>query len=166
MGDLEAARLAGEQATAHQPERLGEEGLHIVGLQAPGLGLLQAQAQRGNVRIGQQVAVQCPLGQQTVEPRGHLGVDGLLEAGADLWVVAVLDRLQQDVTQGAALERLAEHVEDPAAVGAALLLHLVEQALEDRAPAGVGGNQRQRLRVLGEALLDRPAGVAVPHRGW
>ena len=72
----------------------------------------------------------------------------------------------QEVAQRPALEGLAEDVEDLAAVGAALLLDLLQQPLRRPALAGVGGDEVPQAADLGladavdaaEPLLD-PVGV-------
>ena len=90
-------------------------------------------------------------------------------------LVAVPDRLDEQVPQRLALEGLAEHVEDLALVGLALLLDLAEQLGEDHALAGIAGDQVPQVADLGladavdaaEALLDPvrvPRQVVVDHQ--
>ena len=52
------------------------------------------------------------FGDELVQALADGRVDDLVEPGADLGVVAVADRLEEEVAQRVALERLAEHVED------------------------------------------------------
>ena len=81
----------------------------------------------------------------------------------------------QQVAQGRLAERLAEHVEDLAAVGLALLLDLGQQPGEDLALAGVVGDEVPQPADLlladavdaAEALLDAvrvPRQVVVDHQ--
>ena len=88
---------------------------------------------------------------------------------------AVLDGLQQQVAQRRLGERLPEDVEDLAAVGLAHLLDLLQQAREDLALAGVGGDEVPEAADLlladavdaAEALLDAvgvPRQVVVDHQ--
>ena len=114
------------------------------------------------------------FGDELVQALADGRVDDLVEPGADLGVVAVADRLEEEVAQRVALERLAEHVEDLAVVGLALLLDLGEQLGEDGAFPGVGRDEVPQVADLGladavdaaEALLDPvrvPREVVVDH---
>ena len=71
--------------------------------------------------------------------------------------VTVPDRLQQQVPQRVALERLAEHVEDLALVGRPLLFYLVQERLEDATFPGVGRDQVPQVAHLGLADAVDPA---------
>ena len=98
------------------------------------------------------------------------------EAGAHLGLVAVADRLDQQVAQRPALElELAEHVEDLAAERLARLLELLQQPAVDLALAGLLGDQVPEVADLGladavdaaEALLEAvrvPGQVVVDHQ--
>ena len=93
----------------------------------------------------------------------------------DLGLVAVADRLDQQVAQRRPRKTLAEHVEDLAAERLALLVDLLEQPLEHLALAGVVGDEVPQVADLGladavdaaEALLDAvrvPRQVVVDHQ--
>ena len=98
------------------------------------------------------------------------------EAGAHLGLIAVTDRLDEQIAQGLALElQLAEHVEDLAAEGLAGLLQLLQQPAVDVAFAGLLGHQVPQVADLGladavdaaEALLDAvgvPRQIVVHHQ--
>ena len=115
------------------------------------------------------------FGDELVQALADGLVDDLVQPGADVGPVAVADRLEEQVLERLALERLAEHVEDLALVGLALLLDLVEQLGEDHALAGVVGDQVPQVADLGladpvdaaEPLLDPvrvPRQVVVDHQ--
>ena len=102
-------------------------------------------------------------------------VDHLLHLRPDLGLLAVADRLEQEVAQRPFLERGAEHVEDLAAVGLALLLDLAQQKQEDVALARVARDEVPEPADLlladavdaAEALLDPvrvPGQVVVDHQ--
>ena len=118
---------------------------------------------------------ECPLVEQVLEPVADAGVDHLVHLGLDLGLLAVADRLDQQVAQRGLGERLAEDVEHLAAVGLALLLDLLQQPGEDLALAGVGGDEVPQVADLlladavdaAEALLDPvrvPRQVVVDHQ--
>ena len=97
---------------------------------------------------------------------------------AHLGLVAVADRLDQQVAQRRVLEDalVAEHVEDLVAERLALLRELLEQPLEHLALAGLVRDQVPEVADLGladavdapEALLDavRVPGQVVVHQRW
>ena len=101
-------------------------------------------------------------------------VDHLQEARLDLGLLAVADRLDQEVAQRLLLEQLAEDVVDPAAERLARRLELLQEAGVDRALAGLVGDQVPEVADLGladavdaaEALLEAvgvPGQVVVDH---
>ncbi len=103
-------------------------------------------------------------------------LDGLGQARADLGLLAVADRLDEQIAQRLALElQLAEHVEDLAAQAPARLLELLQQLAVDVALAGLLGDEVPEVADLGladavdapEALLDAvgvPGQVVVDHQ--
>ena len=102
-------------------------------------------------------------------------VDLAEQLGLRLGLVAVADRLDQQVAQRVALEQLAEHVVDLAAERRARLFQLLEQAAVDLALARVGGAEVPQVADLGladavdaaEALLQPvrvPGQVVVDHQ--
>ena len=116
-----------------------------------------------------------PLVEELLEAVADAGVDDLVHLRLHVRPLAVLDRLQQQVAQRGLGERLAEDVEDLAAVGLALLVDLLQQAGEDLALAGVGGDEVPEPADLlladavdaAEALLDAvgvPRQVVVDHQ--
>ena len=116
-----------------------------------------------------------PLVEELLEAVADAGVDDLMHLGLHVGPLAVLDRLQEQVAQRRLGERLAEDVEDLAAVGLALLLELLQQPGEDLAFAGVGGDEVPEPADLlladavdaAEALLDAvgvPRQVVVDHQ--
>ena len=98
------------------------------------------------------------------------------QPGAHLGLVAVADRLDQQVAQRPALElELAEHVEDLAAERLARLLELLQQLAVDVALAGLLGDEVPEVADLGladavdaaEPLLEAvgvPGQVVVDHQ--
>ena len=115
------------------------------------------------------------LVEQLLEPVGDAGVDDLLHlrpvSGSSPYRIASISRSRSGVSPNA----VAEHVEDLAAVGLALLLDLLQQPGEDLALAGVAGDevpQAADLRLAdavdaAEALLDPvrvPRQVVVDHQ--
>ena len=109
-------------------------------------------------------------------PRSSAWSTTVGEAGAHLGLVAVADRLDQQVAQRPALElELAEHVEDLAAERLARLLQLLQQRAIDIALARLVGDQVPQVADLGladavdaaEALLEAvrvPRQVVVDHQ--
>ena len=103
-------------------------------------------------------------------------IDHRRQAGTDLGLVAVADRLDEQLAQGAALElELAEHVEHLAAERLARLLQLFEELAIDIALAGLLGHQIPEVAHFGladavnaaEALLEAvrvPRQIVVDHQ--
>ena len=84
-------------------------------------------------------------------------VDDLIHACFDLGIIAVADRLDQQVFERDVVEGLAEHIEDLAAERGAFDLDLVEQLLEHLAFAGAHGNDVPQVADLGLAdAVDAP----------
>ena len=175
VGDLVASLLALGDAAA-EPGEGGLEGqLDVVRLQAAGAGLIHRCAQRAEVGVGEVIGSQCPLVEDLLEPVADAGVDDLMHLRLHVGPLAVVDGVQQQVAQRGLVERFAEHVEDLAAVGLALLLDLVQQPGEDLAFAGVAGDEVPQPADLfladavdaAEALLDAvgvPRQVVVDHQ--
>jgi hypothetical protein len=101
--------------------------------------------------------------------------DLAMQAGANLGVFAVADGFDQQVFEALVLEDFAEDVEDATAQRLALDFQLLEQALEDVALAGLGGDHVPQVADLGladavdaaEALLQAvgvPRQVVVDHQ--
>ena len=158
-------------------ERLEEERLDVVRLQAARFGALHVLADAGHAARVHRVVGQRALFEQVLELRPVDGVvDGLRQPGAHLGPVAVADRLDQQVAQRPALElELAEHVEDLAAERLAGLFELLQQRAIDVALAGLLGHQVPQVADLGladavdaaEALLEPvrvPGQVVVHHQ--
>ena len=158
-------------------ESLQEERCDEVGLEPAGLGPLHLLADLPMRRtsmliVGEGAArsssvVRCVA----VERASTTSV----QPGADLGLVAVADRLQEQVAQRIASKTLAQHVEDLAAQRLALDLQLLEQALEDLALARLLGHQVPEVADLGladavdaaEPLLEAvgvPGQVVVDHQ--
>ena len=175
-GDLEAAGLAAVDAAAQVLEGGAEEALDVVGLEALGVRPLHLLADRldlgeGQGLLGQRAAL------EEVEEVGVAGgvVDDLEEARLDLGLLAVADRLDQEVAERLLLEQLAEHIVDPAAECRARRFELFEQAGVDGALAGLVRDQVPEMADLGladpvdaaEALLEAvgvPGQVVVDHQ--
>ena len=115
------------------------------------------------------------LVEEVLEAVADGGVDDLVHLRLHVGALAVLDGLEQQVAQRGLGEGLAEDVEDLAAVGLAHLVELLQQAGEDLALAGVGGDEVPQAADLlladavdaAEALLDAvgvPRQVVVDHQ--
>ena len=103
-------------------------------------------------------------------------VDDLVQLRPDLGPIAVTDRVQQQVAQRLPLERLAEHVEDLAAVGASRCSSILSSSSWNTvAFPGAGRDQVPQVADLGladavdaaEPLLDPvrvPRQVVVDHQ--
>jgi len=76
-----------------------------------------------------------------------------------LRLLAVADRVDEQLPQRHALECLAEHVEDLATVGLPLLLDLLQQPKEDVPLAGAG---RDHVPEMADLLLADPVDAAKP----
>lgn len=98
--DLEAALLARVNLAVDLLERLEEERPDEVGLEPAGVGALHLLADPGHVgqvhRVGGERLL-LEQGQQMVVVHG--GVDDAVEPGAHLWVIAVADRLDEQLAQ-------------------------------------------------------------------
>ena len=175
-GDLEAAGLAPVDAPAQVLEGLAEEALDVVGLEALGVRPLHLLADRLDLGEGQGLLGQRAALEQ-IQEVGVAGgvVDHLQEARLDLRLLAVADRLDQEVAQGLLLEQLAEDVVDPAAERLARRLELLQEAGVDVALAGLVRDQVPEVADLGladavdaaEALLEAvrvPGQVVVDHQ--
>ena len=177
VGHLETARLALFGRAAQAFEGFLKERLDVVRLQAAGLGAFHLLPDAIDPRGVHHVVGERPLFQQVLQllPVQRVVQHGR-QAGAHLGLIAVADRLDQQIAQGLALElQLAEHVEDLAAEGLAGLLQLLQQPAVDVAFAGLLGHQVPQVAHLGladavdaaEALLDAvgvPRQVVVHHQ--
>ena len=116
-----------------------------------------------------------PLRQQLLEPSDDALVDDLVHPRLDLGLLAVADRLDQQLAQRGVGERGAEHVEHLAAVRLALLLDLAEQPAKtspSRVLSATRFHRRQTSLLAdavdaAEALLDPvrvPRQVVVDHQ--
>jgi hypothetical protein len=167
--DLVAARLALCGAPAEALERLVEERLDVVRLEAVGLHALHAQPDLLDVGERHHVVVQRLPCQHLLEAVADGGVDDLEELAADLLLVAVADRLDEQVLEAAVAEHFAEDVIDATAERLALLLKLLQQPPVDVALASLGGDHVPHVADLGlpdavnaaETLLDA---VGVPRQ--
>ena len=177
VGDLVAARLALLGRAAQALERLEEEGLDVVRLQAARLGPLHVLADAVDPAGVHRVVGERPLFEQVLELAAVERVlDDRRQPGAHLGLVAVADGLDQQVAQRPALElELAEHVEDLAAQRLARLLELLQQLAVDVAFARLLGDQVPEVADLGladavdaaEPLLEAvrvPRQVVVDHQ--
>ena len=113
VGDLETLGLAWVNRTAKRLEAFHEERADKVRLKAAGLGffhffLYRKQALGGETFLSQRVAVENGHQMLAVEDI----VDGLIEAGADLGLVAVANGFQQHVLKAVAFKDFSEDVED------------------------------------------------------
>ncbi len=112
-------------------EGLEEEAGDVVRLEAAGLGALHVFADAADGRRVHAVAGERALVEEVAAALAVDDVvDDLLEPGPDLGLVAVADRLDEQLAQRLVAEELAQDVEDAAAEGLALLFELLEQALE------------------------------------
>ena len=96
------------------------------------------------------------------------------EPGLDVFALAVLDGLEQEVLQRRPLEQLAEHIVNAPAERFARRLQLLQKPRIHLALAGIGGNQIPQVADLGlpdavnapEALLDLvrvPGQIVIDH---
>ena len=158
-------------------EGFEEERLDVVRLEAARLGALHVLADAVHAAGVHRVVGERPLFEQVLELAAVERVlDDRGQAGAHLGLVAVADRLDQQVAQRPPLElELAEHVEDLAAERLARLLQLLQQRAVDVALAGLLGDQVPEVADLGladavdaaEALLEAvgvPRQVVVDHQ--
>ena len=99
-------------------------------------------------------------------------VHDLIQPGPDLGLVAVADRLQEQVTKGLVVESdLAQHVEDLAPERLTLLLQLLQEPLVDLALASLLRDEIPEVADLGladavdaaEPLLDAGSGSRAGH---
>ena len=87
-------------------------------LEPASLGLVHLRPDPLDVGERQRLGGQRRVLDRVAHPVADRGVDDLVEPGPHLGSIAVADRLDQQVAQSASAERLAEHVEDLAPVGA------------------------------------------------
>ena len=162
-------------APAQVLEGGAKEALDVVGLEALGVRPLHLLADLLDPAERQGLLDQGAAVQQLDQVRltGRV-VDGLQQARLDLRLLAVADRVDQQVLQRPLLEQLAEDVVDPAAERLARGLQLLQEAGVDGALAGLVRDQVPQVADLGladavdaaEALLEAvrvPGQVVVDH---
>ncbi len=120
VGDLVAALLAFDDASAEPSEGGLERELDVVRLEAPCAGLVHRCPERCEVGLGEVVGGEGALVEDLLEAVADAGVDDLVHLGPHVGLLAVADGLEQQVAQRGLAEGLAEDVEDLAAVGLAL----------------------------------------------
>ena len=140
---LVTACLPLPRRTAEPPERLAEERLDVVRLQAARLGPLHLLADALHARGVHRVVNELPFLEQVLQRSAvERLVDGGVEARAHLRLFAVADGVEQQVAQGLPLElQLPEHVEHLAAERLPGLFQLLQQPPVDVAFAGLVGDQ-------------------------
>src|SRR5208282_2659735 len=128
VGDLVAARFALLGRPAQKSERLVEERLDIVRLEAAGLGALHLFSDSPDPAGVHGVVGERPFFKQVPQPPAvEREIEHHLQAGPHFGLIAVPDRLDEQLAQGSPLElKLAEHVENLAAERLARLLELVQ----------------------------------------
>ena len=174
---LVAARFTLDGRAAELPERLVEERLDVVRLQAARLGPLHLLAHALHAAGVHRVVDELPFLEQVLQCRPvERLVDGGIEARAHLRLLAVADGVEQQLAQRPSFElQLAEHVEDLAAECLPGLFQLLEQPPVDVALAGLVGDQVPQVADLrladavdaAEALLQSvrvPGQVVVDHQ--
>ena len=153
MRHLVTACLPLSYGSTEQPERLAEERLDVVRLQATCLGSLHLLADalhaRGVHRVVNELAfLEKVLQRDAVERL----IDGGVEARAHLRLFAVADGVEQQVAQRFPLElQLPEHVEHLAAERLPSLFQLLQQPPVDVAFAGLVRDQIPQMTDLGLA---------------
>ena len=176
VGDLVSSGFATVDRAAELIERLEEERPHEERLQPSRLGPLHLflhleEPIRRHRFLGEGAAVEQAL--QVVVVEGVVDAGG--EAGADLGLVAVADSFNKHFLKAAALEHFAQDIEHPPLEGLAFDAELFEQAVEDRALAGLFGDEVPEMANLvladavdaAEALFDSvriPGQVVVDHQ--
>ena len=176
VGNLEAPGLARMRCASDRVKRLQEECPHEERLEAAGFGLLHLlldgeESVGAHRLLGERVAIQERLEVIVVECL----VDLLGEARTDFRLVAVADRLHQQILETHLLKDLAQNVEDAALKRLALDFHLLQQAVVDIAFAGLLGDEIPEMAHLRlpdpvnatEALLQPiriPGQVVVHHQ--
>jgi hypothetical protein len=114
--DLVAPRLALCDLTAHQSERLEEEGADVVWLQLPRLRFLHLLADHLDVGRAHHLGEQSALLQSLPQLLADGGINDLVELCPDFRLIAVAHRFDQEVTERGVLEDLVpEHIEDATA---------------------------------------------------
>jgi len=176
VGDLEAGPLARVHDPAERREGPREEGAHEVGLEAAGLGLLHFLLHReeafGAHRLLRQ-GVTIEDGAQVLAVERVL--DAAAEPRADLRLVAVADRVEEQRLEAGPLEDLAEDVEDATLERVALDPQLLQQPEVDVALARLPRHEVPEVADLvladavdpPEALLEAvgvPGQVVVDHQ--
>ena len=157
-------------------ERLEEEALDVVRLQAAGFRALHLLADAADLGGAETVARQRPVFQQRQQAFPvRCTVHALEEPGLDLGPLAVADSVHQQVAHPGALEEAAEHVVDPPAQGGAGGFQLFEQPPVDLPLARVLRDEVPQMADLGladavdasEALLQAvrvPGQIVVDHQ--
>lgn len=172
--DLETVRFTFDDPAAELPKGLEVERLDVVRLEPARRSGLHLGLDALDVGGSHDVADQGSVVDHVLESLADGVVDDALEPLADYRVVAIADRLDEQVAQRFFGEGLAEYVEDLVAQGGALGVELFEEALEDLTLAGVDRDEVPEMADLGladavdttEALLDPvrvPGQVVVDH---
>ena len=147
---LVAARLALPRRPAEPPERLVEERLDVVRLEAARLRPLHLLADSLNAGGVHRVVDELPLLQQVLD---RAPVEGLIDSGVEpcphLGLLAVADGVEQQLAQRPPLElKLSEDIEHLAAEGLTGLLQLLQEAPVDVSFARVVGDQIPQVADL------------------
>ena len=164
---LVAARLALPRRPAEPPERLAEERLDVVWLEAARLRPLHLFADALHARGVHRVVDELPLFQEVLQ---RARVEGVVHGGVEprphFGPLPVPDRVEQQLPQGPPLElQLPEHVEHLAAEGLPGPLQLLEQPPVDVALARIVGDQVPQVADLGLAdPVDAPEALLQPVR--
>ncbi len=142
MRDLPPSRLTRPQVAPELPKRPGKERPDEVGLQFPRFCLLHIGLDRKQPPLIYHRLTEGILPHEIPQAFGIEGpLDPLHESRPHLWVVAVADRLDQQVPQTPFVKDLSEDVKDPAAKGLSLRLQLLEQPLVNIALPCLGRHQ-------------------------
>ena len=176
VGDLPAAVFAALQPTAEMFEGFDKEALHMAGLEPLRLGAFHFEAKFLDPGLGHGVVCQRAAPEKLQEMfLVDRSIDLLEQPRLDLFPLAVLDGLEQEVLQRRSLEQLAEHIVDAPAERFTRDLQLLQEPRVNLALAGIGGDQIPQVADLGltdtvnasEALLDLvgvPGQVVIDHQ--
>src|SRR5581483_1979994 len=147
-----------------QAEGFDEEGSYEMGLEPAGCGALHVLTNAAHLAGVHRIAGQRSLLEevpQVVAVEGSL--DRQTQPIANLGLVSIADRLDQQLAKGPLVEHLPENVEHLAAQSSSLGFQLSEQGQEDLPFAGAVGDQVPHVADLGLAnAVDAPKPLLDP----
>ena len=150
MGDLPAPFLAALDPAAQMLKRLNKEALDVVRLKTLCLGAFHIKPQLLDPGLGHGIVGQRAAAQQFEQVRlVDRAIDLLEETRFDIFPLAILYRLEQQILERHAVEQFTEHVIDAPAQRLARCLQLFKKPGIHLALTRIGGDEIPQMANLG-----------------